>query len=284
MEVLENSVSFNKTLPLFQLNFHTSRQRVFSYIIIMAKNSQLVFPSVLGFNIHQKCFAWCQKMESRLEKMEVLANSVSFNKTLPLFQFQFHTSRQRVVFLYNHYGKVQSTVSLHLYWALIFIKSALLGVKRWRGDWRRWRYLKIQYHLIKHCHFFSFTFTPRDSVFFFLYNHYGKVQSIVFPSVLGFNIHQKCFAWCQKMESRLEKMEVLENSVSFNKTLPLFQFYFHTSRQRVFSYIIIMAKNSQLVFPSVLGFNIHQKCFAWCQKMERRLEKMKVLANSVSVQ
>ena len=37
-------------------------------------------------------------------------------------------------------------------------------------------YLTIQYQLIKRCHFFGFTLTRRDSVFF-LYNHYSKVQS-----------------------------------------------------------------------------------------------------------
>ena len=92
MGVLKNLVSVNKTLSLFQFYFDTFEIGCFFYIIIIAKYSQL-FPSVLGFNIHQMYFAWCEKMKSRLEKMGVLANSVSVNKTLSLFQFYFDTSR-----------------------------------------------------------------------------------------------------------------------------------------------------------------------------------------------
>ena len=132
------------------------------------------------------------------------------------------------------------------------------------------RYLQIQYQLIKRCHFFGFTLTRRDSVFFFYIIIIAKYSQL-FPSVLGFNIHQMCFALCQKMVWRLEKMGVLENSVSVNKTLSLFQFYFDTFEIACFFYIIIIAKYSQLC-PSVLGLNIPQMYFAWCQKMERRLE------------
>ena len=45
----------------------------------------------------------------------------------------------------------------------------------------------------------SFTFGRRDSVFW-LYNHYGQVYKFVFASVLGFNIHQMCFACVSKDE------------------------------------------------------------------------------------
>ena len=196
MGVLENSVSVNKTLSLFQFYFDTFEIACFFYIIIIAKYSQLC-PSVLGLNFPQMYFAWCQKMERRLEKMGYLQIQYQLIKRCHFFSFTL-TRRDSLFFLYNHYSTVQLTFSLSI--GLKYSSNVLCLVSKDEEETeKKCRYLQIQYQLIKRCHFFSFTLTRRESVFF-LYNHYIKVQSNFFLLYWAL-IFIKCdFALCQKMD------------------------------------------------------------------------------------
>ena len=54
------------------------------------------------------------------------------------------------------------------------------------------------------------------------YNHYSQVHQLFFASELGFNIHQMCFAWCQKTKRSLERKEVLVNLKSVYKKVVTF--------------------------------------------------------------
>ena len=78
------------------------------------------------------CFAWCQKTKRSLERKEVLVNLKSVNKKWSLFKVLLSVV-EIACFVYIIIMAKYTNCFLLLNWALIFIKCALLGVKRRRG-------------------------------------------------------------------------------------------------------------------------------------------------------